>query len=74
MYQVRTDLINEKKFIAGFAHSFHWFNFPRKVQNTPSSNIQKYSTNAEDRDKLWSQIIIYKLQTGIYYSPMHAIQ
>lgn len=57
MYSVRTELINEKIFIAGFAQSFHWFNFPRKVQNTPtSSNIQKYSTNAADRDKLWSQI------------------
>lgn len=57
MYSVRIELINEKTFIAGFAQSFHWFNFPRKVQNTPtSSNIQKYSTDAADRDKLWSQI------------------
>lgn len=53
MYQVLTEFIVKN---AGFAHLLYWFNFPQKVQNTPSSNIQKYSTNADNRDKPWSQI------------------
>lgn len=67
MYQVLTELINEKTLIAGFAHPFYCFNFPRKVQIF--RNIQQMLITEINYDCKFN-----KLKKRTYYSPMLAIQ
>lgn len=72
MYSVRTELINEKTFIAGFAKSFHWFNFPEKYKIHLAQifrNSQQMLKTEINYDQKFN-----KLQKGTYESPMHVIQ
>lgn len=72
MYSVRTELINEKTFIAGFSQSVHLFNSPEKYKIHLAQifrNIQQMLKTEINYDRKFN-----KLQKGTNYSPMRVIQ